>query len=447
MSIRSALGDFFSRFNGRSPKSKHEEIKQLNAANETAEDVVNEIRKQVRNSSDLNKAAKDYLVAAIDLAYGEDGTPQMDNAEEIASELSRAIAQSPVVSDEVLPASFEASIGEPPDELKVQLIEEGKLKPRAGMKLIDSFQDESIKEENLHVLLKDVLELCRTSPHDMQIVRRLKEIKTELEKRDFDVDIHEIIEKVVARRVAENYWNPDKRTTVVSFLSPIMSPARMLDRKIPEKAEEEFQEILSQNRKLPDGKTHGTYDIDDFRMNIINQIGRDVGADYSRTRVFMLPQTTALRNLNPEEEEVLFRGISGGISNIELTDEMRLSVKEQAKGIIKDDKLRSIIIMDSLNNLPNAEFYKDMITEILSDEQKTRALITMERNGLLEYFGDMSRQNREKSIQAIGDTIKAKMAERTKREKPTQETVTAQISDNQAQADEPKANKTDEEGR
>lgn len=401
-----SLKDFFTNIRNNRKKKNSEEVLVTQLTNtylkkkklglkDPIDTTVDRIMEIIRQSENPNLAAERILKAAIEQEQMPDRIPE---------KLSIIISQSKKLSDDIVGNVIDSADTYVSDEFINRVLEDGDLGLKNRLRLIGNVNDEAIIEERVNQEFA-ILYKMTDQMKDNEIVYRIEAIKDIVRESNSNMDIIPQTEKIIAKKIADNFYDDSKRTTLLFVYSTIISFEKMLEDDIPSLVEEEFKK-LEINGEKPD-----RYRRTDLLKQILSEIGKNVGTKYREskesTKRFIIPRSKTMQNLAPAEAEEFIRSIQV-YSRKTLTKKDLKSITEQMKGIIRNDTTRAMLIVNAMQNMPNIDESVETLTNILSSEQKIRIVFIMEEMGLLDRFEKMSPDTREKALQIIAETLCAK---------------------------------------
>ena len=393
-----------------------ERLKGLFKEKESAQDVVHELTKSYKKrkemglkdpidttvdkimeliyaSQDPNGAAERILKAAIE-------EEQMPNR--VAEKVSIKISQADDLRDDVISSAFEGSQVDVPDKVINAVIEEGDLAIDSRLRLMRNVTDEAIVEARI---LQEFDELYGevASLNDFKIVNRIDKIKDIVQSSDSDMDLVPHVERIFAKKIAENYYNDAIRGTKLFAFSQHIPFVKMFADDMPSQVEMEFEQI-----ELERGEKPGRFNKEILRKQILDEIGKAIGTHYKNNREpgkrFIVPRSKMMETLSEDEMKGFLHTISI-YSEKELTKKDVRQITEQVQGRITNNGTRASLIVAAMEKMQDKDESVKRVTDIMTDPTKLETLFLMEELGLLDRFVAMSPERRQKSLGIIAETL------------------------------------------
>ena len=349
------------------------------------EATIEKIKEIIRASEDKNKTAEHILRAALDEEKMPDIIPQ---------QLSVEISKSSVIPDSVIPAAIESSDSNVPDELINSIIEEGDVNLAERFRLLKSFDDEGLLEDRLKSEVTILYKSCK-SKRDLEVAHRLTELKGIADEGAGDIDFLPYAERIISKKIAENYYNDLYKTSMTFAFSQIVPYSVMFADGIPEMAEEEFKKIEEERGAKP-----GRFDKSVLRKQFLKEMGKIIGERYHTTKSYVVPRSERMKTISDEEEKVLLDAMQWS-SGQEFTKKERRYVNEQIRGIIRNDNMRAMLIVDALKEMTDIDDGVERVTNILTNKANVEVLLAMEENGLLKRLASLSPERRVQALEII----------------------------------------------
>ena len=403
MSVKSFFeGIFF----GKKQLSAGEVVKDLAesyAAIEAAGDAdpveatISEIREIIRNSEHKNETAERILRAVID----EENLPDI-----VSQQLSVAISQSKVVSDSVIPTAIENSESNVPDEVINGIIEEGDVNLAERFRLLKNFDDEGLLEDRVKSEVEILYRSCKDKK-DSEVTRRLMELQSIADEGAGDIDFTPYAERIISKKIAENYYNDLYRTSMTFAFSQVVPYSTMFADGVAEMAAEEFKAIEEQRGEKP-----GRYKVGECRRQFLKEIAKVVGQRYRETKGYVIPRSESMKNISQEEEDFFLKTIQWA-SGSEFSKKERRYVTEQIRGVIRSDSTRAMLIIAALKEMTDLDDGVERVTNILTNKANVEVLLAMEENGLLKRLSLLPQEKRVQALEMIETAFskRAKAAE------------------------------------
>lgn len=402
-----ALKDVFEVIKGRlkDKDSAEDFVTQLTTAykkkkelglKDPVDSTVAKIMEVISQSDDPNLTAERILKAAIE-------QEQMPNR--IPEKLSVIISQSEELKDDIVGNVIDSADVDVPDEFIDRVLEDGELGLKNRLRLLGNVNDEEIVERRVTQEFETLYDISGDL-NDNALVRRIEAIASIVKDSNSDMDIVPQAERVISKKIAENFYDDLKRGTLLFSFSTIIPFERMLEDDIPSMVGEEFEKLENES-----GKKSDRYQRTELLKQILGEVGKNVAARYTEskdsTKRFIVPRSKTMENLTTDEADAFVRSVEI-YSRKKLTKKEIKSIVEQMRGVIRNDNTRAMLIVNAMGNLPDKDESVEKLTTIMSSEQKIRTIFMMEEIGLLDRFEKMSPEKREKALQIIAETLYAR---------------------------------------
>lgn len=376
--------------------------KKQNGEEHPIDSTIAQIMEIINNSEDPNKTAQKLLVAVLDA----NGMPNR-----MAEKLSILLANNENISDEAVTKAVEESKIDVPDEMIETILEEGNFEHHEDrLSLIQKVEDEKIVQDRLKNEFVILSKNCK-SKKDGEVVDRLNELKKIAEQSDVYINTQQLIENVVAVKMAENFYNDSMKGTKIYTLAKVCPADKMFEKDIASKVESEYRKIEQER-----GVKEDRFDKSMLRKQILSEIAKDVGYKYQKDdRAFIVPQSENMRKISNEEEQLFIKEVQTAYKH-ELDENQIMELKEEIRGIIKNKQAKEAMIIDKIKDLKNEEKVVDLMLEVLGDEDKIRTIGMMNESGLLDTFNQIPTETRRKTIEAINTTIIERNAKNNQKE-------------------------------
>ena len=371
--------------------------------------TVERIMELIYESDNPNERAEKILKAAID---------EQEMPNRVAEKLSYAILKAEDLSDKAVSHAIVNSESDFSDKAIDKVLEEGDFRLDERLKLMSNVNDEAIIEarvlQEFDSLYNHVGKLS-----DLNIASRIERIQEVVRESDSDLDLYPHIERIFARKIAENFYNDNIRGTKLYAFSTIIPFSKMFADDMPSQVEEEFKLLEEQNEEKPD-----RYNVGILRNQLLSEIAKQVGTRFRdskeirENRRFIIPRSKMMEEISEEEKEYFIDKI-GIYAGKQLSKKELKSINEQISGKISSKGTRASLIVAALDKMPDQDEAVEHITEIMSDPEKLSTVLLMQDMGLMDLYIRMSPERREKSFKIIKDTLASRI--RTPGEKVTRE--------------------------
>lgn len=401
-----ALKDVFEVIKGRFTQKDSAEdfVTQLTTAykkkkelglKDPVDTTVAKIMEVITQSDDPNQTAERILKAAIE-------QEQMPNR--IPEKLSVIISQSEELKDDIVGNVIDSADIDVPDEFINRVLEDGDLGLKNRLRLLGNVTDEAIVEERVTQEFDTLYEVTDRM-NDNDLVRRIEAIRQIVRDSNSNMDIIPQAERVIAKKIAGNYYDDLKKGTLLFGFSTVVPFERMVEDDLPAMVESEYRELEK------DGKKPDRFSRSDLLKQILGEVGKHVAERYrdskDSTKRFVIPRSKTMERLTPDEVDAFVRSIEV-YSRKKLSKKDLKSITEQIKGVIRNDSTRAMLIVNAMENMPDKDESVEKLTSIMSSEQKIKTIFIMEEMGLLDRFERMAPDKREKALQIIAETLYAK---------------------------------------
>lgn len=286
------------------------------------------------------------------------------------------------------------------DEIINNIIKEGEVNVKERLELLKNVEDKEILRARVENELKILYKNCKDRRDD-DVVDRIKEIQNLLNPEDINSRINQLVDTVIAKKMAENYYNDFKKGTNIYTLSKIIPSEEMIEKDLPTIVEKEFKLIEEEKGVKPN-----RFNKIEFKKLILDELGKQIGIKYTETGVFIVPQSKKLKEITDEEKMEFIKAIQI-YARRPLTREEIISIDEQIKGTSQSIQIKENKIINLIKKIPNEEKNKkiDMLTEIIQDPKMYDTIKQLQESGLLEKIEKMPKEKREKTIGIINSSV------------------------------------------
>lgn len=347
-----------------------------------------ELLDRIEQSSNPNKLAKEMLIRGFE----DENIPN-----KVVENLSLKIAESSEVSNSVIPIAINESEANVSDNSIGNIIKKINFNDYERATLLKNIDDDKILEEVIRNELIILYKNCK-SKTDNEVVGEIEKILFELKsKSEYNIDVSDLIEKVIAKKMAENYYSELKQGTRIYTFTKIISIEEMFEGDLINQVEQEYR-IIEEER----GTKEGRFNKNSLRRQILIQVGKNIGYKYRKTNQFIIPQSENMKNITKEEEEEYFIRAIKSACLVELKDEDIKSIKKQIRGVVTNEQTQEKIILEQIRKaLKDETIDIDIAMNILKDSQKIKTILEMEKIGLLDEVNNISTEKREKSLMLV----------------------------------------------
>lgn len=386
-----------------SPQKLAEEIiisfeeRKENGEKDPIDNTVKEAKRIINENPDIaREIAKELLKEFIE----NEKIP-----ESLFAKTAKEIALTPEIPDTVISQAVQQTEKQVSGEVIEKIIEEGKVNPEARLELIQNVEELEIIKRRVKNELKILYNNCK-GKQDREIVDRLQEIEGVLEAKDISGEIQDIVHQVVAKKMAENYYDDNLKTTKIYEFSPIMSFEEMIESGLPEMVEKEYQMLEEKGEGKPDrfSKTKLT-------QLILDKMANDIAKKYREIGIIAIPQSDHMKKLSSEEEKIFIKAIQN-FSGENLSKEDIRDVHEQIRGNIASNEIKRDMLAGKIKKMPDE--YLDSLTAIIENPETLKTIEMMRNSGLIGKLNSMPEEKREKRIEAVDEVLeKREIAKQT----------------------------------
>lgn len=352
----------------------------------TVKNVMKKIQEnpEPRNVEKILKAVKD-----------NEGIP-----DRVFEKTSTIISETNEIPDRVITDVIEKSETSISDEAINRIIEEGKIDVKERINLMHNLEDKAIIEKRVENELNILYRVCENKRDD-EVVDRVKELKKFLNYDDVNEQLQMLIQQVVAKKMAENYYSDVSKGTNIYTLSQIMPVEDMIENDLPSMVQNEYQKI-EENRE----KKEGRFNKKGLKIQILIEMGKKIAYKYDETGVFIIPQSKNMKIIDKDEEEMFIKTIQT-YSRKQLSKQEVIDIDEQIRGNCNNVQIKENILINAIKGIPenNKTRSIDFLIKILENEEALKTLEMLDESGLIEKFNDISEEKRIKTINSIGNVL------------------------------------------
>ena len=365
-------------------KTYDESDKEEELIDGTVDDIMNLI-KEIPNKGKV----KDLLKAVLE----EESIP-----DKVFEKTAANISKLDNIPDEIVTNVVDKDMS---DELINNIIKNGDFELNARMSLIEKVDNEAILKDRINTELK-ILYRNSLDKTDTQIVDRIKDLKKILKDFDKDAEFKKIIYQIVAKKMAGNLYNDSLRGTRIYTLSQIMPVDEMIKEDLPSNVQIEF-------KKLEDdfGKKNGRFNKEELKNQILDEMARNVAYKFKDSNVFVIPQSTNMKKLTKDEEDMFINSIQK-YADKKISEKKKKDIRNQIKGNGLQSSENQLIV--SVKKLPKNQ-KNDIINlfiKVLEDGDILDTVNQFEQTGLLDELKDIPKEKRDVLIKTISDVVSQK---------------------------------------
>ena len=288
------------------------------------------------------------------------------------------------------------------DESIKEIIEKGKFdNATERINLIKNVENEKIVEENVKNELKILYKVCKNKK-DYEVVERVDKLKELLNDNKISPDIQKLIQQVVAKKMAENYYSDIKKGTRIFELSKIMPVEDMLEYDLSSLVEQEYKK-----KEEEEGTKEGRFNKKGLKEQILIEMGKKIAGKYDETGVFIIPQSEDMKKIDKKEEEKFIKSIQT-YSRRQLSKQEVIDIDEQIRGNSNNVQIKENMLINLIKNIPEKNKNKsiDVLTKIVSsNEEDLETLEMIVKSGLISKLKELPEDKRKKTIDVIEGTI------------------------------------------
>ena len=355
--------------------------------------------KIIKEKNDLTEIKK-VLKASVD---------EKELPNDVVTETMAKISKIESIPDAVITDVVKAKKDDLPDSSIKTIIEKGDVDENERIQLIGTVVDKKINKKLVKNELRNLYSKTDEIT-DVEVVTSLEKIKN-LEMGQEDDEIKELGEKVVAKKIAENYYSEIKRGTMLYSFSQFIPIKEMLEIDLPELVEKEYNKLEEEN-----GKKKNRFSKRDLKDKILDDLAKEVALNFDNTGIVSIPRSESITNLSQKEKQ---------------------RVLEQIKVYSK----HGVTVQD-------AKSIKAQLIGEDYEEGKLSTLIMLEDSKLMDQLCFLPEDKRKKVIEILGDTLEKKldeMDEEQEKDESMQENIENTKNDKEHKDDNNNNGKNNEE--
>lgn len=315
------------------------------------------------------------------------------------------ISKTDEIPDNIIAQAVTESKADVPDKVINTIIEEGEIDVNERLKLINNVDDERILQNRVNNELEILYRVCKNK-RDNEVVERIEKLESLLGNVQDSKETKELIQKVIARKMAENCYSDISKGTRIYTLSKAMPIEKMIEVDLPNMVIKEYSKIEKENNEKKEGRATET----GIRQQILGEMAENIGEQYKTTGVFVIPQSESMKKLTLEEEQNFIKLIK--IYSGEKIDERDiLDIKEQIKGKVNDIQLKENILINDIKKVPENKRKEIIVffSNILNDDDQTlKTLQLLQNSQLINRLNSIPEDKREDTIKTIDETLSKK---------------------------------------
>lgn len=375
--------------------------KKENGEENPIDDAVEQALQIIEETNDINKV-KEFLKSLGKKSIGE-----KDISNKIFTNTTIEVSKKEDIPNHVITEAVQevAEESEMPDSVIDTIIEKGEIQNlKERIKLIENVQDIEIIKKRVKDELEILYQNCR-SKQDWELVERVQKIESVIEKEDLTIEMEHLVHKIVARKMAENYYDDNKKGTRIYALSEIMSYEEMMEEDLPNMVRKEFRKIEEER-----GAKEGRYTIEKLTKLILDKMAYDIAKRYKETKIFAVPQSKAMKRLSPEDEKNFIMSIQS-FSERKLKKQEISDIIAQIEGTVSNMKIKEANLINVIKKLPNKDKEEtiEILTKLLSEGKESIETVSMlQQSKTIEKLNRIPKEKREKAINSISSAIEEK---------------------------------------
>lgn len=365
--------------------------KKENGEKNPIDETVKQALNIIEETNDLNKV-KEFLIS-----LAEKSIEEKDVSDKIFTKTSIELTKKEDIPNHLITEAVQEADIDVPDKVIDTIIEEGEIEHlKERIKLIENVKDIEIVKKRIKDELGILYESCKDK-QDWEVVERVEKIKGVLSKEDLTIEMKHQVHQIVAKKIAENYYDDNKKGTRIYALSEIMPYEEMMENDLPNMVEKEFK-IIEEER----GTKEGRYTKEKLTGLILDKMADNIAKTYKETGVFAIPQSKVMKNLTSDEEKNFIKSIQN-FSRRELSKREIAAIVEQIEGTVNNVQIKESNLISAIKKLPNESKVKtiDTLSSMIEDEETIKTVIMLKDNQVIDKLKRIPREKREKAINSI----------------------------------------------
>ena len=308
---------------------------------------------------------------------------------------AREISKDKEIPNDFITEVVEESKTNVPDSVIATIVDESDMNTEQRLQLMKNVEDKKILEQRMKNELIILYKNCKEK-RDNEVVERIEEIKSFLDgETNEEIDV--LVQKVIAKKMAENYYSDIKKGTKIYTLSKIIPVEEMIEIDLPSKVQEEYRK-----KEEIEGKKEGRFNKDDLTAMILREMARNIVKKYEETRTFIIPQSDNMRNLDKKQEQDF-------INAIEVFFGQELSQQEvtNIEGQIRGTRGNLEELLKQIRKIPEERKREsiDMLAKLVQDSETIKTLGMLADRNLLKTLNEMPIEKRERTIESIDKVL------------------------------------------
>lgn len=364
--------------------------KKENGEEHPMDDTVEEIMQIFQNNPDLEKV-REILKNILE---------KKDIPNRIFEKTATKISQDEKIPDSVITEVVAKSDVDVADETINNIINEGEINLKERLKLLKNVENKNILEKQVSNELEILYRNCKDK-RDAEVAEWVTELKEILDSKNISDDLQDLIQTVVAKKMAENIYSDTSKGTNIYTLSKIMPVEDMVERDLVSTVEREYNKIEDSNQPK-----EGRFKKQELKIQILIELAKKIAKKYEESGIFVIPQSDNMKKINEEEEKNFIRAIQT-YSRKDLSRQEVVDIDEQVRGKSDNIQLKEDAIVGLLKKIPEQNKKRSMnsLINILKNRKSLETLSMLEENGLIQKLNELPEEKRNKTIETIKNTM------------------------------------------
>lgn len=291
------------------------------------------------------------------------------------------------------------------------IVEKGDMDIEENLELIQQMQDKEEKQqakqeqiEQQRTQAKQKLKKLYsklTEINEREIADEIVSIKEELKPENIDEETNELIQNIIAQKMAEDYYDDSIKGVRMYAMSQAMPTDQMIERDLATSVQERYKEIEEDR-----GNKKGRFIKREFKKLILNEMGRQIGIEYGKTGTFNIPHSKQLSQMTKDEKKYLLEVIKTHTKKT-LTKEDTIDITRQINEANKEMQKKENQIINLIKQIPTEEKSRiiDILTKIMTDKNAIETIEMLMNTGVIQKLGEIPEEKRKKSIEAINSAV------------------------------------------
>lgn len=291
-----------------------------------------------------------------------------------------------------------------PDKVINNVIEEGEVNFSERVKLMKTVEDIDILTRRVLDEFSVIYRNCKDKK-EIQVVDMVNEvvdvIKEKVGEDRFKEEIQPEIQKIVAKKIAENYYNDYTRGTNIYTLSQLMSLEDMIEYDLTDKVGSEYKKIEEKR-----GEKQNRFNKKGLRKKILSELGRKIAYKYNETGTLVIPQSVNMKNIERDEREEFIKTIKKHVKK-PLTKEEVGDAHRQSKSTSNNTLVKENTLIHAIKKFPEGKKFEyiELLTGIVENGENLKTIMMIQKAGLIEKLNAMPEESKMKMINTINKVI------------------------------------------